>query len=85
MNESADFAERAEEIASRLNLINAAVGETVGLLTALHRDYTSAGRPWAAFCAEQLSPVGRLDRHASERSRGEACALGRAFGCFTAP
>jgi hypothetical protein len=54
MNESATFAERAEEIASRLNLINTAVGETVGLLTALHRDYTSAGRPWAAFCVEHF-------------------------------
>jgi hypothetical protein len=59
MNESATFAERAEEIASRLNLINAAVGETVGLLTALHRDYTSAGRPWAAFCAEHFPQWGR--------------------------
>lgn len=59
MNESASFAERAEEIANRLTLINAAVGETVGLLTALHRDYTGAGRPWAAFCAEHFPPWGR--------------------------
>ena len=58
MNTSADFAERAKKIANCLSLIDAGVGEALGMLADLRDDYTGT-LPWPAFCAEHFHEWGR--------------------------